>query len=80
MLGIRTDSEEQLLWVSYPDGAEIVLLLCSGQNNYYLVPKGRRPGEDAFSELTEYITQIFLRWLSFDIQGVRYMLEIQVTG
>ncbi len=79
-LGIRTDSEEQLLWVSYPDGAEIVLLLCSGQNNYYLVPKVRRPGEDAFSELTEYITQIFLRWLSFDIQGVRYMLEIQVTG
>ena len=78
-LDVRTDSEEQLLHVSYPDGAELTLLLCSGQDHYYLVPRVKCPGEDTFSDLTERVMHVFTRWLYFDVQGVRYMLEIQIA-
>ena len=78
-LDVRTDSEEQLLHVSYPDGAELTLLLCSGQDHYYLLPRVKRPGADAFLDLTERVMHIFTRWLYFDVQGVRYILEIQIA-
>ena len=78
-LDVRMDSDEQLMHVSYPDGAELTLLLCSGQDHYYLLPRVKRPGADAFLDLTERVMHIFTRWLYFDVQGVRYILEIQIA-
>ena len=72
-------AKKQLLHVSYPDGAELTLLLCSGQDHYYLVPRVKCPGEDTFSDLTERVMHVFTRWQYFDVQGVRYMLEIQIA-
>lgn len=78
-MDVRTDSEERLLRVSYPNGAEIALYLCSGQTGYYVMPRVKRPGETAFRDLAERAMHVFLRWLCFDVQGIRYMLEIQIV-
>lgn len=78
-LDVRTDREERLLCVSYQDGTQISLYLCSGQTGYYVMPRVKRPGETASTDLTKHVMHVLLRWLCFDIQGVRYMLEIRIA-
>lgn len=78
-LGVCEDSETELLRASYPDGTEIALLLCSGQNNYYLMSVLHAQGESAPVELQEYIAHTFLRWMCFDVRGNRYTMEIQIA-
>lgn len=47
-LGVVEHEETDLLHTRFPDGTEIVLLLCSGMHNYYTALEYRLPGQEEY--------------------------------
>lgn len=68
-LGVQEDSATELLHVRFSNGTRLVLVLCSGQNNYYTVPMVRTSGEQAYTTLTEYTSYTMQRWMNLVVQG-----------
>lgn len=76
-MDIHDDSCEPLLCAEYPDGTRIILSLCAGQNNYYVVTKVVMPGLPDDENATERISYALPQRLVFHICSREYVVHIQ---